>query len=140
MPATFSRFLTSQRGSEQLLDSDGFIYGRKKCNDAATTSFWRCCKYGVPVKCPCTCRLGLTNNSLSFSAKPHNHAASTAEPERREVLNTLKRKAADQQLSVTQNLVSEVIAYTAPEVNRVLPNMQSMGQVVRRSGTTMIQL
>ena len=29
---TFSRFLKSQRGSQQLLDSDGYIYSRKKDN------------------------------------------------------------------------------------------------------------
>ena len=42
---TFSKFITSQRGAEQLLDSDGYIYSRKKSKDTALTSKWICSKY-----------------------------------------------------------------------------------------------
>ena len=43
----------SQRGSEQLLDSDGYIYSRKKSKDTALTSTWRCSKYNPPTKYKC---------------------------------------------------------------------------------------
>ena len=39
-------------------------------------------------------------------------------PQRREVLSTLKRKAAEQPLSVTQNILSEVLADSTPETNK----------------------
>ena len=134
MPATFSKYLTSQRGGEQLLDSDGFIYSRKKCKDSSSSTFWRCCKYSVSsVKCPTTCRLYLSDNALTFSAKTHNHHPPKAEEERREVLAGLKRKAVDQQLSVTQNIVSEAIAYSSKEANQALPTTSSMGRVIQRA-------
>ena len=46
---TFSKFIISQRGAELLLDSDGYIYSRKKSKDTALTSTWRCSKYNPPT-------------------------------------------------------------------------------------------
>ena len=45
---TFTKYLTSKRGAQQLLDSDGYIYSHKKDKDTALSSAWRCCKYGPP--------------------------------------------------------------------------------------------
>ena len=132
MPS-FSKFITSQRGHQQLLDSDGHVYSRKKGRDTALSQAWRCFKYNPPQKCPCHCYLAIADNSLSLGGKPHTHSPPKAEPQRREVVNTLKRKASEQQLSVTQNLISEVLATTTPATNRVLPNMRSMARVVQRS-------
>ena len=42
----------------------------------------------------------------------------------------LKRKAADQPLSATQNLISETLADTTPAVNQTLPNLESLARVV----------
>ena len=106
---TFSKFI-SQRGAEQLLDSDGYIYSRKKNRDTAVTSTWRCAKYNPPTKCKCHCYLALSDQTLPLGAQPHNHDADGTAPQRREVLNSLKRKAADQPLSATQNLISETLA------------------------------
>ena len=52
---------------------------------------------------------------------------------KREVLSTLKRKAAEQPLSVTQNILSEVLADSTPETNHTLPTMESLARVVQRS-------
>ena len=60
---TFSKFITSQRGAEQLLDSDGYIYSRKKSKDTALTSTWRCSKHNPPTKCKCHCYLSLSDHT-----------------------------------------------------------------------------
>ena len=52
---TFSKFISGQTGSQQLLDSDGYIYCRRKVKDSTLTSAWRCCKHKLPMKCPCVC-------------------------------------------------------------------------------------
>ena len=113
---TFSRFLESQRRNQQLLDSEGYIYTRLKGNDRALSSAWRCCKYGPPMKCPCQCYLSLSDNSLCMGVKTHNHKAAFSAPERREFSTSLKRKAAEQPLSATQNIVSESLADTSTGV------------------------
>jgi hypothetical protein len=46
---TFFKFITSQRGAQQILDSDGYIYSQKKSRDTALTST----KYNPPTKCKC---------------------------------------------------------------------------------------
>ncbi|KAL5248999.1 hypothetical protein ACHWQZ_G018006 [Mnemiopsis leidyi] len=63
---TFSKFITSQRGAQQILDSDGYIYSRKKSSDTALTSTWRCAKYNPPTKCKCHIYLALADNSLTL--------------------------------------------------------------------------
>lgn len=44
-----SSSITSQRGAQQILDSDGYIYSQKKSRDTALTST----KYNPPTKCKC---------------------------------------------------------------------------------------
>ena len=123
---TFSKFLNGFRGCQQLLDSDGHIYHRKKDKDSALKSAWRCTKHTPPTKCPCRCYLTLSDNTLTLSKKTHTHEADIAAPERQEVLVSLKRKAADQPLSATQNLISEALVETSPAVNQILPNIISL--------------
>ena len=47
----FSKFIVSQRGCQQLVDSDGHIYSNKKSHNTEFSSSWRCSKYNPPVKC-----------------------------------------------------------------------------------------
>ena len=68
-----------------------------------------------------------------MGTKAHNHDADLQAPQRREVLTSLKRKAAEQPLSVTQNLISESLADTSSEVNQTLPNLMSLARVIQRS-------
>ena len=116
-----------------MVDSDGFIYSRKKPRDTPLYSAWRCRKHNPPTKCPCHAYLTVTDNSLTLGSKPHNHPADNAAPLKREVLSTLKRKAAEQPLSSTQNIISEVLADSTPETNQTLPTMESLSRVVQRS-------
>ena len=75
--------------------------------------------YNPPTKCKCQIYLTLTDNSLTLGTQPHNHSADGSAPARQEVLTSLKRKAADQPLSATQNLISETLADTKSEVNHL---------------------
>ena len=131
---TFSKFLNGFRGCKlkQVLDSDGFIYSSKKHDDTVLSSAWRCQK-NKSLKCPAMCYLALTDNTLSLGSKPHNHDSDLATSQRLELLTTLKRKAAEQPLSATQNLISGVLADASTEVNQTLPNMESLGKVVQRA-------
>ena len=114
-----------------MVDTDGYIYSRKKPKDTALSSAWICRRNNPPTKCPCHAYLALADNSLSLGAKPHNHSADLAAPQKREVLTSLKRKAAEQPLSVTQNLISEVLADSSTEANQTLPTMESLARVVQ---------
>ena len=51
MPS-FSKFIQGQRGSQQMVDTDGYIYSRKKLKDTALSSAWRCRKNNPPTKFP----------------------------------------------------------------------------------------
>ena len=86
-----------------------------------------------PTKCPCHACLTLSDNSLSLGSKPHNHPTDNAAPQKREVLSSRKREAAEQPLSVTQNLLSEVLADSTSEANQTLPTIESLVRVVQRS-------
>ncbi|KAL5251904.1 hypothetical protein ACHWQZ_G014888 [Mnemiopsis leidyi] len=130
---TFSKFIDGQRGSQQMVDSDGFIYSRKKPRDTPLYSAWRCRKNNPHTKCPCHAYLTLTDDFLTLGSKPHNHPADNAAPLKREVLSILKGKAAEQPLSVTQNILSEVLADSTPETNQTLPTMESLARVVQCS-------
>ena len=61
---TFSKFISGRTGCQQLLDSDGHIYHRKKDKDSALKS---ATKHTPPTKCPCRCYLTLSDNTLTLS-------------------------------------------------------------------------
>ena len=117
----------------ETISTDGFDYSRKKPRDTPLYSAWRCRKNNPPTKCPCHAYLTLSDNSLTLGSKPHNHPVDNSALLKREVLSTLKRKAAEQPLSVTQNILSEVPADSTPETNQTLPSMESLARVVQRS-------
>ena len=129
-------FLQIHRRTESFStagDTDGYIYSRKKPKDTAFYSAWRCRKRTPPTKCPCHAYLTLSDNSISLGSKSHNHPADNAAPQKRVVLSNLKQKAAEQPLSVSQNLLSEVLAESTSESNQTLPNIESLARVVQRS-------
>ena len=103
----FSKFLPGQRDSQLLLDSDNFTYSRKKDKDTPLNSAWRCSK-NRSLKCHAMVDLD-TNNALSQGSKPHNHAPDNLIEEKSTFFISLKRKAADQRITATQNIVSEVL-------------------------------
>ena len=107
MVVMFSKFLPGQRDSQLLLDSDNFTYSRKKDKDTPLNTAWRCSK-NRSLKCHAMVYLD-TNNALSQGSKPHNHAPDNLIEEKSTFFSSLKRKAADQRITATQNIVSEVL-------------------------------
>jgi len=129
----FSKFLVGRRGSQLLLDSNNYTYGRKKVKDTALSSAWRCTKHNS-LKCRAMCYLSLDNSqSLSNGSTPHNHQADSLVEEKQTLITTLKRKAADQELTPTQNVLSEVLKISTPDLNCNLPRLDSLKRVVQRS-------
>ena len=105
MVVMFSKFLPGQRDSQLLLDSDNFTYSRKKDKDTPLNTAWRCSKNrSLNAKVYLD-----TNNALSQGSKPHNHASDNLIEEKSTFFSSLKRKAADQRITATQNIVSEVL-------------------------------
>ncbi len=51
----------------------------------------------------------------------------------RSLFSSLKRKAADQRITATQNIVSEVLEGASKDLNKKLPNIHSISRVVQRS-------
>ena len=131
MVVMFSKFLPGQRDSQLLLDSDNFTYSRKKNKDTPLNTAWRCSK-NRSLKCHAMVYLD-TNNALSQGSKPHNHAPDNLIEEKSTFFSSLKRKAADQRITATQNIVSEVLEGASKDLNKKLPNIDSISRVVQRS-------
>ena len=74
-----------------------------------------------------------TNNALSQGSKPHNHASDNLIEEKSTFFSSLKRKAAEQRITATQNIVSEVLEGASKDLNKKLPNIDSISRVVQRS-------
>ena len=121
---SFSRFIDGQRGTQLLLDSDGFLYSRRKDRDTPTSSTWRCQKYRTK-KCPSTVLLNTADETLTSGKKPHTHEPGNLVAEKADFRQSLKRKAADQHLSATQNLLTEALANCNSELTVELPKIES---------------
>jgi hypothetical protein len=128
---SFSKFIDGQRGTQLLLDTDGILYSRRKDRDTPTCSTWRCQKYRTK-KCPSTVLL-TADNTLTSSGKPHTHEPGNLVAEKTEFRQSLKRKAADQHLSATQNLLTEALTDCTTDLNVELPKLESLARVVQRS-------
>ena len=130
----FSKFLTGKRGSLQLLDTDGYTYNQRKdrtTSDGLTT--WKFSKHrGLKCPCPCSVLFNPTNESLS-ATKEHNHDPDPLVEQRREIITSLKQKAEDQQLSSTQNILTETLSSSTAELNIVLPKLESLARVAQRA-------
>ena len=129
---SFSKFVVGQRGSQQLVDTDGYVYTRKKERDTALTTAWRCLKFRK-CKCPCHVYLTTDETSLQTGSKPHTHQPDTTDGDKKVLIQSLKRKAEEQHLSVTQNLLTEVLTVATPAVNIALPKWESLARIVQRS-------
>ncbi len=119
----FSKFITGQRGAQLLLDTDGYLYTRRKERDTSTTSAWKCQKFRMK-KCPATVNHNPTDESLTSGGKEHTHDPDKQVEKKAELKTSLKRKAAEQHLSATQNLLTEVLADSSPDLNVELPKLE----------------
>ena len=129
---SFSKLIDGQRGTQLLLDSDGFLYSRRADRDTSTTSYWRCQKYRTK-KCTTAVTLNKEDLALSSNQKPHSHQPGSLVAEKAEFRQTLKRRAADQHLSATQNLLSEALSGCSSNLNVQLPKLESLARFVQRS-------
>ena len=130
----FERFITGQRGNRQILDTDGYTYNNHKDKNSSTSSCWRCTKHRS-LKCPSRVFLAFDEapDSLCRGQKLHNHPPDPKLGERHDVISSLKRKASDQPLSATQNLVTEAQKSSSSELNTLLPTEESLRRIVQRS-------
>ena len=53
--------------------------------------------------------------------------------QKKELITSLKRKAEDQQLSSTQNILTETLSSSTPDLNVVLPKLESLARVAQRA-------
>ena len=128
----FSKFITGQRGSQQLLDTDGFTYNLRKDRATSSTTTWRCSK-NRSKKCPSFVYFNPADESLTAGPKEHNHPADALVEQKKDLINSLKRKAEDQQLSSTQNILTETLSSSTPDLNVALPKLESLARVAQRA-------
>ena len=128
----FSKFLIGQRGFHQLLDTDGFTYNLRKDRTTSSTTTWRCSK-NRSKKCPCFVYFNATDESLTAGPKEHNHHADALVEQKKNLIISLKRKAEDQQLTSTQNILTETLSYSTPELNVTLTTLESLARVSQRA-------
>ena len=126
---SFSKLVDGQRGTKLLLDTDGHLYSRRADRETLVTSYWRCQKYRSQ-KCSAAVTLLKEDLTLITNQKPHSHLPGTLVAEKLEFRQSLKRKASDQHLSATQNLLTEALSGCSSDLNVELPKLESLARVV----------
>ena len=131
----FSKFIPSQRNGQLLVDTDGYIYSKKR---ARKTSDVYVCKRNVRSKKITEAILTCPAKLLMFSVDellleiPHNHEPIPNESEAIEVKTGLKRKAMEQSLTPTQNIISETLS-SSEDVDHLLASLRGMQRMVQRA-------
>ncbi|KAL5265803.1 hypothetical protein ACHWQZ_G006491 [Mnemiopsis leidyi] len=128
----FSKFLIEQLGSHQLLGTDGFTYNLLKDRTISSTTTWRCSK-NRSKKCPCFVYFNATDESITAGPKEHNQHADPPIEQKNNLIISLKRKAEDQLLTSTQNILTGTLIYSTPELNITLPKLESLAPVLQRA-------
>ncbi|KAL5254548.1 hypothetical protein ACHWQZ_G014108 [Mnemiopsis leidyi] len=84
--------------------------------------------WSVAFRIPPLTGIRLTDNTLTFGSKPLNHSAdgARAAPKQLEILSSLKRKAAEQPLSMTQNLLWSPWLELFNVAERQLPDLHNI--------------
>ena len=131
----FSKFISSVRGGQILVDTDGYLYLKKRAGNIHDV--YLCKKNSHSKKivadlltCPAT--LLMTDPENLTLQTPHNHEPTPGEAECLELKSGIKRKAADQLLTPTQNIVSEVLSQ-AHDTDHLLPKWASLQKIARRA-------
>ncbi|KAL5266650.1 hypothetical protein ACHWQZ_G003877 [Mnemiopsis leidyi] len=125
------KLVDGQRGTKRLLDTDGHLYSRRADRETLVTSYWRCQKYRSQ-KCSAAVTLLKEDLTLITNQKPHSHLPGTQVTEKLEFRQSLKRKAFDQHLSATQNILTEALSGCSSDLNVELPKLESLARVVQR--------
>ncbi len=107
----FSKLIPSQRGGQILVDTDGYLYTLK--HKQKTKNTYLCRRHSrkktteILLKCPA--KLLWFSESNLFLENPHNHDPTPGESEAYDVKAGIKRKAIEQSLSPTQNIITEAL-------------------------------
>ena len=134
---TFSKFLESQRGGKLLVDTEGYLYSRKRANKDCVIYLCRRNTRSKKVveqilQLPCPAKLHFYEDERLFLEVPHNHEPQVPEAECMEVKCGMKRKAEEQTLTPTQNIISESLS-GFNGADHLLPRIQSLARLVQRS-------
>ena len=130
---SFSKFITSQRGGQILVDTDGYLYSLK--NQQKTGNTYICRRQrrkktsGVT---DCPPKLFWYSQSKLHLETVHNHEPTPGEAEALETKTVIKRKASEQPLTPTQNIITEALSQST-ESDHLLPKWQSLQQIVKRA-------
>ncbi|KAL5272545.1 hypothetical protein ACHWQZ_G000672 [Mnemiopsis leidyi] len=105
---------------------------RKESTKADGLNTWLCSK-NRSKKYPCVVYFCSSDDSLNTGLREHNHPAEILVEEKKNLITSLKRKAADQQLSSTQNILTETLASSTPDLNLNLPTLEWLARAAQRS-------
>ena len=114
---SFSKFITSQRGGQILVDTDGYLYILK--HKQKTRNTYLCRSHGRKKKSgesatdpqPCPVKLFFYSESEIHLETSHNHEPKAGEPEALDTKTGIKRKAEEQPLTPTQTIYLSKSAY-----------------------------
>ena len=118
----FSKFITGQRGSQQLLDTDGFTYNLRKDRATSSTTTWRCSK-NRSKKCPSFVYFNPADESLTAGPKEHNHPADALVEQKKDLINSLAAGMTPAKKRKTRNHVLYKICGDFLEYDSVLNYM-----------------
>ena len=99
-------------------------YNLRKDRATSSTTTWRCSK-NRSKKCPSFVYFNPTDESLTAGPKEHNHPADAMLEQKKDLITSLKRKAEDQQLTSTQNILTETLSSSTPDLN-VAPSKNTL--------------
>ena len=136
---SFSKFITSQRGGQILVYTDGYLYTLK--HKQKTRNTYLCRSHGRKKKSgesatdpqPCPAKLFFYSESEIHLEKSHNHEPKAGEPEALiETKTGIKRKAEKQPLTPTQTIITEALSQSSGS-DHLLPKWQSLQSIVKRA-------
>ena len=131
----FSKFLTGQLAPDNFLTTmdTPTTFGRiRRLSMAALTG--DAPRTVVRSALASSTSIQLTDPSLlDLRGTLHNHDTVPLLEQKKEIVTSLKRKAADQQLSSTQNIITETLSSCSAELNVALPKMEFLARVAQRS-------
>ena len=134
----FSKFITSQRGGQILVDTDGYLYSLK--NKQKTKNVYLCKQHARKKNSgdsetesqQCPAKLFWFSETELHLEINHNHEATVGESGALDMKNMIKRKAEEQPLTPTQNIITEALCQSSGS-DHILPKWNSLQAIVKRA-------
>ena len=131
---SFSKFITSQRGGQILVDTDVYLYTLK--HKQKTRNTYLCRSHGRKKKSgesatdpqPCPAKLFFYSESEIHLETSHNHEPKAGEHEALDTKTGIKRKAEEQPLTPTQTIITEALSQSSGS-DHLLPKWQSLQSI-----------